>query len=72
MAQFGGEGSIEIAVGRARCFEIAADVERYPEWHTLISSMQVLDQQDYASGGSARCRDDQGVEFDLYQPNAGY
>jgi uncharacterized glyoxalase superfamily protein PhnB len=33
---------------------------------------QVLDQQSYASGGNARCRDDQGVEFELYQPNVGY
>jgi uncharacterized glyoxalase superfamily protein PhnB/predicted enzyme related to lactoylglutathione lyase len=33
---------------------------------------EVLEQQDYASGGNARCRDDQGVEFELYQPNAGY
>ena len=44
MTQFGGEGSIEIAVGRARCFEIAAEVERYPEWHPLIRSMRVLDR----------------------------
>jgi uncharacterized glyoxalase superfamily protein PhnB len=33
---------------------------------------EVLDQEVYASGGNARCRDDQGVEFELYQPNPGY
>jgi PhnB protein len=33
---------------------------------------EVLEQQDSASGGNARCRDDQGVEFELYQPNPGY
>ena len=33
---------------------------------------EVLDEQVYASGGNARCRDDQGVEFQLYQPNPGY
>jgi len=33
---------------------------------------EVLEQESYTSGGSARCRDDQGVEFDLYQPNPGY
>jgi uncharacterized glyoxalase superfamily protein PhnB len=33
---------------------------------------EVLDEQTYGSGPNARCRDDQGVEFDLYQPNPGY
>jgi uncharacterized glyoxalase superfamily protein PhnB len=33
---------------------------------------EVLDVTDYASGGNARCRDDQGVEFDLWQPAPGY
>ena len=44
MAQFGGEGSIEIAAARARCFELAADVERYPGWHPVIRSMRVLER----------------------------
>ena len=33
---------------------------------------EVLDVTDYASGGNARCRDDQGIEFDLWQPAPGY
>jgi PhnB protein len=33
---------------------------------------EVLSTEQYASGGSARCRDDQGVEFDLWQPAPGY
>ena len=33
---------------------------------------EVLDEQMYASGATRRCRDDQGVEFDVYQPNPGY
>jgi predicted enzyme related to lactoylglutathione lyase len=33
---------------------------------------EVLGEDTYASGGNARCRDDQGVEFELYQPNPGY
>ncbi len=33
---------------------------------------EVLDVNDYASGGAARCRDDQGVEFDLWQAAPGY
>jgi uncharacterized glyoxalase superfamily protein PhnB len=32
----------------------------------------VLDMTEYASGGNARCRDDQGIEFDLWQPAPGY
>jgi uncharacterized glyoxalase superfamily protein PhnB/predicted enzyme related to lactoylglutathione lyase len=36
------------------------------------ASGEVLEEQVYASGGSAHCRDDQGVEFDVYQPNPGY
>jgi uncharacterized glyoxalase superfamily protein PhnB len=33
---------------------------------------EVLSVDEYASGGSALCRDDQGVEFDLWQPAPGY
>ena len=33
---------------------------------------EVLEVSDYASGGSARCRDDQGIEFDLWQAAPGY
>ena len=32
---------------------------------------EVLAVDEYASGGSARCRDDQGVEFDLWQAAPG-
>ena len=52
MTEFGGEGSIEIAAGRARCFDVATDVERYPEWHPLIRSMRALDRD--ADGRSSR------------------
>lgn len=33
---------------------------------------QVLSRDDYASGGNARCVDDQGARFDLFRPNPGY
>jgi uncharacterized glyoxalase superfamily protein PhnB len=33
---------------------------------------EVLDVTDHPSGGNARCRDDQGLEFDLWQPAPGY
>lgn len=33
---------------------------------------QVLEVNRYASGGGARCLDDQGVEFEIYEPAPGY
>jgi uncharacterized glyoxalase superfamily protein PhnB len=33
---------------------------------------EVLEVTEYASGGNAHCRDDQGLEFDLWQPAPGY
>ncbi|MBK5222056.1 MAG: VOC family protein [Acidimicrobiia bacterium] len=33
---------------------------------------QVLAVTDYASGGNAECRDDQGLRFDLFRPRPGY
>lgn len=33
---------------------------------------EVLEVHEYASGGNAICRDDQGVEFQLWQPAPGY
>ena len=32
----------------------------------------VLEVTDHPSGGNARCRDDQGVEFELWEPAPGY
>jgi uncharacterized glyoxalase superfamily protein PhnB/predicted enzyme related to lactoylglutathione lyase len=33
---------------------------------------EVLEMNDWPSGGNAVCRDDQGTEFDLWQPAEGY
>lgn len=44
MAEFGGEGTIEIDAERDRCFLVAADAERYPEWHPVIKSVDVLER----------------------------
>lgn len=33
---------------------------------------EVLELSEHASGGNARCVDDQGAEFDLWQPAPGY
>ncbi len=44
MSQFGGSTTAEIETARQRCYEVAADVERYPEWHPVIESLEVLDR----------------------------
>ena len=33
---------------------------------------QVLEVNEYDSGGSAECVDDQGLEFNLFRPKPGY
>jgi uncharacterized glyoxalase superfamily protein PhnB len=50
-----------------RVDDIGAMVERVREL-----GGEVLEVSEYASGGNARCRDDQGVEFQLWQPAPGY
>jgi uncharacterized glyoxalase superfamily protein PhnB len=50
-----------------RVTDLAATLERI-----VAAGGEVIERQGYTSGGSARCRDDQGVEFDVYQPNEGY
>jgi ribosome-associated toxin RatA of RatAB toxin-antitoxin module len=54
MAQFGGDGTIEIEAGRDRCFEVAADAERYPDWHPVIKSVKVLDRDPDGRAATAR------------------
>ena len=34
--------------------------------------VQVLERNDYPSGGNAVCEDDQGYRFDLWKPAPGY
>jgi ribosome-associated toxin RatA of RatAB toxin-antitoxin module len=54
MSQFGGEGTVEVEAGRDRCFEVAADAERYPEWHPVIKSLGVLDRDSEGRAAKAR------------------
>jgi carbon monoxide dehydrogenase subunit G len=54
MSEFGGEGTIEIEAARDRCFEVAADAERYPDWHPVIKSVEVLERD--AEGRAATTR----------------
>ena len=44
MSQFGGSASAEIEADSQRCLELAADAERYPTWHPVIDSLDVLDR----------------------------
>ena len=54
MAQFGGSATAEIEASRQRCYELAADVERYPEWHPVIESLEVLDRDSDGRATHAR------------------
>jgi carbon monoxide dehydrogenase subunit G len=54
MSQFGGDGTVEIDAGRDRCFEVAADAERYPEWHPVIKSVEVLERDAEGRVATAR------------------
>jgi uncharacterized membrane protein len=44
MADLEGSRSIEIAAPAARCFAIAADLERVPEWHGTMTGVEVLER----------------------------
>src|ERR1700754_3194689 len=44
MADLEGSRSIEIAAPRERCFAIAADLDRVPEWHGAMTHVAVLER----------------------------
>jgi ribosome-associated toxin RatA of RatAB toxin-antitoxin module len=44
MADLEGTRSIEIAAPSERCFAIAADVDRVPEWHGAMTEVEVLER----------------------------
>jgi carbon monoxide dehydrogenase subunit G len=44
MADLEGTRSIEIAAPADRCFAIAADVDRVPEWHGAMTHVEVLER----------------------------
>jgi len=46
MADLEGSRSIEIAAPPERCFAIAADLDRVPEWHGAMTHVEVL-ERDY-------------------------
>lgn len=39
-----GEHTVEVAAPRERCYEIAADLERAPEWQSSLVSVDVLER----------------------------
>ncbi|MBX5441270.1 MAG: SRPBCC family protein [Solirubrobacteraceae bacterium] len=39
-----GESTVEIAAGIERCWSIAADLERAPEWQTSLRDVEVLER----------------------------
>lgn len=44
MADLEGSRTIEIAAPRERCFAIAADLDRLPEWHGAMTGVRVLER----------------------------
>ena len=44
MADLEGTRSIEIAAPPQRCFDIAADLDRVPEWHGAMTAIEVLER----------------------------
>lgn len=44
MADLSGTRSMEIAASRARCFAIAADIDRVPEWHGAMTAVAVRER----------------------------
>ena len=46
MADLEGTRSIEITAARHRCFAIAADLDRVPEWHGAMTKVEVLERDD--------------------------
>ena len=44
MADLQGTRSIQIAAPPDRCFAIAADLDRVPEWHGAMTGVEVLER----------------------------
>lgn len=44
MADLEGSRSIEVVAPLERCFAIAADLDRVPEWHGAMTSVEVLER----------------------------
>jgi hypothetical protein len=44
MADLEGRRSIKIAAPRERCFAIAADLDRVPDWHGAMTEVEVLER----------------------------
>lgn len=44
MADLQGTRSIQVAAPRERCFSIAADLDRVPEWHGAMRTVEVLER----------------------------
>jgi|SRR5947209_4361505 len=46
MADLEGSRTIQIAAARERCFAVAADLDRVPEWHGSMTGVEVLERYD--------------------------
>jgi Polyketide cyclase / dehydrase and lipid transport len=48
MADLVGRRSVEIAASPERCFAVAADIDRVPEWHGAMTEVDVLEHVGHA------------------------
>lgn len=46
MADLSATRSVQIAAPLQRCFAIAADIDRVPEWHGAMTAVEVLDRDE--------------------------
>lgn len=50
------EHTLQIAAPVSVVWEVSTDVERWPEWHPLISNIERVDKGDFQVGSSARIK----------------
>lgn len=62
MGTIGGERTAEIAAPIERCFEIAADIERGPEWQRALKDVEVLERDADGRALIVRTESDSGVK----------
>jgi ribosome-associated toxin RatA of RatAB toxin-antitoxin module len=61
MADLEGSRSIEIAAPLERCFAIAADLDRVPEWHGAMTAVEVLERDHHGRATAVESEMDASV-----------
>jgi ribosome-associated toxin RatA of RatAB toxin-antitoxin module len=61
VTEFGGDARQEVAASPLRCFEVAAAVESYPDWHAAIAAVRVIERDDSGRPAMVEAEVDAGV-----------